>query len=112
MERRRKAREEAFKDTEWNQMTVNDIIATAHEATRGSLNATLKNARLLTDKKITVEDVKKWWPENTNSEKRTSRKSYNSWVANKVHEEYQVDLFYFLPQEEAGAEGAAGGESP
>ena len=95
VERRKRAREEAIKDTEWNQMSVNDIIATAHETTRGSLNATLKRARLLTDKKITMEDVKKWRLENTNSEKRTNRKSYNSWVANKAHEEYQVDLFYF-----------------
>jgi hypothetical protein len=95
VERRKKAREEAIKGTEWNQNRVSDIIATAHETTRGSLNATLKKARLLTDKKITVEDVKKWRLENTNSEKRTNRKAYNSWVANKAHEEYQVDLFYF-----------------
>ena len=55
VERRKRAREEAIKDTKWNQMSVNDITATAHGATRGSLNATLKRARLLTDKKITMK---------------------------------------------------------
>ena len=95
MERRKKAREEAIKDTEWNQMSVSDVTATAHEMSCGSLTATLKRARLLTDKKITVEDVKKWRLESNNSEKRTNRKSYNSWVANKAHDEYRVDLFYF-----------------
>ena len=95
VERRKKAREEAIKDTEWNQMSVSDIIATAHETTRGSLNATMKRARLLTDKKITLEDVKMWRLANANKEKKTNRKFYNSWVGNKAKEEYQVDLFYF-----------------
>ena len=43
----------------------------------------LKRARLLTDKKITVDDVRKWRLENANKEKKTTRKFYNSWVGNK-----------------------------
>jgi hypothetical protein len=62
---------------------------------RGSLAATLKRARLLTSQKITMDDVKKWRLENTNKEKKTNRKFYNSWVGNKAKDEYQVDLFYF-----------------
>ena len=62
---------------------------------RGSLAATLKRARLLTSQKITMDDVKKWRLENTNKEKKTDRKSFNSWVANTRKEEYQVDLFFF-----------------
>ena len=76
-------------------MSVNDVVEVAHGTARGSLNATLKRARLLTDKKITLEDVKKWRLENANQEKKPSRKSYNSWVGNKAKEECQVDLFHF-----------------
>ena len=42
-----------------------------------------------------MDDVKKWRIENTNKEKKTDRKAFNSWVANKRKEEYQVDLFFF-----------------
>ena len=91
----KRKRDEAKRDAEWKTMNVNEVIGVAHETTRGSLNATLKKARLLTDKKITLEDVKKWRLENTNKEKKTNRKSYNSWVGNRAKEEYQVDLFYF-----------------
>ena len=52
-------RDEAKRDAEWNTMNVNEVIGVAREPARGSLNATLKKARLLMDKKITLEDVKK-----------------------------------------------------
>ena len=42
-----------------------------------------------------MDDVKKWRLENTNKAKKTDRKAFNSWVANKRKEEYQVDLFFF-----------------
>ena len=42
-----------------------------------------------------MDDVKKWRLENTNKEKKTDKKAFNSWVANKRKEEYQVDLFFF-----------------
>ena len=40
-------------------MSVNDIAETAHETTRGSLNAILKRARLPTERRITMDDAKK-----------------------------------------------------
>jgi len=89
-------REEAKREAEWNQKSVSEVIEAAYLTHRGSLSATLKRARLLTNKKITVDDVKKWRLENANVEKRTNRKFYNSWVGNKAKEEYQVDLFYFM----------------
>ena len=72
-----------------------EIIKEAFEGSRGSLAATLKRARLLTKNKITMDDVRKWRLENTNKEKKTDKKAFNSWVANKRKEEYQVDLFFF-----------------
>ena len=83
---------------------------------RGSLAATLKRARMLTSKKITMDDVKKWRLENTNKEKKTYRKNFNSLVANKGKEEYQVDLFFFqdlekkLAMKELLEERAKGGD--
>ena len=41
-ERRKNLNEASRRETGWNQMSINDIIATAHETSRGSLNATLK----------------------------------------------------------------------
>ena len=76
-----------------------------------AIAATQKRARLLTNQKITMDDVKKWRLENTNKEKKTDRKSFNSWVANTRKEEYQVDLFFFQDlKKEAGDERALGRE--
>ncbi len=44
---------------------------------------------------ITMDDVKKWRLENTNKEKKTDRKYFNSWVGNRPKVEYQLDLFFF-----------------
>ena len=93
-----------------------EIIKEAFEGSRGSLAATLKRARLLTKNRITMDDVKKWRLENTNKEKKTDRKAFNSWVANKRKEEYQVDLFFFqdlkkkLALQELMEERAKGGD--
>lgn len=80
---------------DWDSLSKDDIIEIAFNSTRGSLAATLKRAQLLR-KGIKMEDVKRWRLEHQNKEKKTNRKSYNSWVANKKQEEYQVDLFYFM----------------
>jgi len=96
MDKEKQKMEVAKREKEWEDLSVKKIIAIAYETARGSLNATLNKARLLTNKKITMEDVKKWRLENANKEKRTNRKFYNSWVGNKAKEEYQVDLFYFM----------------
>ena len=92
---RKEKRDTAIRDAEWQKKDESEIIKEAFEVSRGSLSATLKRARLLTDKKITMDDVRKWRLENANKEKKTNRKFYNSWVGNKAKDEYQVDLFFF-----------------
>jgi hypothetical protein len=63
-----------------------------------------------------MDDVRKWRLENTNKEKKTDKKAFNSWVANKRKEEYQVDLFFFqdlkkkLALKELMEERAKGGD--
>ena len=94
-QREKEKREVAIRDAEWQGKSKEEIIKDAFELSRGSLAATLKRARLLTSQRITMDDVKKWRLENTNKEKKTNRKFYNSWVCNKAKDEYQVDLFYF-----------------
>ena len=86
---------EAKRSATWNAKPKEEIIKEAFEGSRGSLIATLKRARMLTSTKITMDDVRKWRLENTNKEKKTDKKAFNSWVANKRKEEYQVDLFFF-----------------
>ena len=107
---------EADRSTRWDAKPKEEIIKEAFEGSRGSLAATLKRARLLTSQRITMDDVKKWRLENTNKEKKTDRKSFNSWVANTRKEEYQVDLFFFqdlkkkLVMKELLEERAKGGD--
>ena len=94
-ERVKQVKEVEDRSKEWNAKPKEEIIKEAFEGSRGSLAATLKRARLLTKNKITMDDVRKWRLENTNKEKKTDKKAFNSWVANKRKEEYQVDLFFF-----------------
>ena len=98
--RRRAERE---KETDWENENTNDALEIAYNTTRGSLAAMLKKARLL-KKGITMDDVKRWRLENTNKEKKTTRKSFNSWVGNRAKDEYQVDLFFFKDLKKQQAE--------
>jgi len=115
-ERERQEKEEDDRSKEWTGKSKDDILKDAFEVSRGSLAATLKRARMLTSMKITMDDVKKWRLENTNKEKKTDKKAFNSWVANKRKEEYQVDLFFFqdlkkkLALQELMEERAKGGD--
>ena len=76
-------REEARREARWNQKEVSEVIKAAHLTHPGSLHATLKRARLLTNKKITMEDVKKWRLEKANKEKKTNRRSTTVGLATK-----------------------------
>ena len=115
-ERKKQEKEDDDRSKEWNAKPKEEIIKEAFELSRGSLAATLKRARLLTSTKITMDDVKKWRLENTNKEKKTDKKAFNSWVANTRKEEYQVDLFFFqdlkkkLAMKELLEERAKGGD--
>ena len=57
----------------------------------GSIHNTLKDARKV-DKSITLEDVKQW--KESNVERKTQLKGYNSYVADHRFQEYQIDLFF------------------
>lgn len=79
----------------------NDIISKVYydEAGYGSIASTLADAKKY-DPTITYEDVKKW--KEGHAERKTNLKGYNSFVANKPFEEFQMDLafFYDLNKEE------------
>ena len=57
----------------------------------GSINNTLKDARKI-DPTITLQDVKKW--KHNSIERKTQLRGYNSFIAHKPFEEFQVDLFF------------------
>ena len=57
----------------------------------GSNRNTLKDARKL-DSTITLQDIIKW--KESNIERTTQLKGYNSYIANAPYEQYQIDLFF------------------
>ena len=57
----------------------------------GSNKHTLKDARK-NDPSITLQDVIKW--EDTNIERTTQLKGYNSYIPTGPNYEYQLDLFF------------------
>ena len=73
---------------------MDKIIADAYYDLGGFSNIQehLKDARLK-DKSITFEDVKQW--RATNIELTKNLKGYNSFVADKPYEEFQMDLAFF-----------------
>ena len=61
----------------------------------GSIKNTLRDARKI-DSTITLNDIKQW--KENNIEHKTQLKGYNSFVAKKPFEEFQIDLF-FMPDD-------------
>ena len=73
---------------------VNAIIDKVYYDTDviGSIKRTLADARKEDpDLKITEAEVKKWKDQNV--QRKINLRGYNSWIANKPREEYQMDLF-------------------
>ena len=72
-----------------------EIIAKVYYDTAGygSVANTLADAKKY-DSTITYDDVKKWKTRNT--ERKTNLRGFNSFVVNKPHEEYQMDLAFFF----------------
>ena len=58
----------------------------------GSITNTLKDARKR-DNTITIGHVKEWFSKNV--ERKTGYRGYNSFIAKKAYEEFQVDLCFF-----------------
>ena len=75
-------------------MSKEDIFKHAYYdlAGFGSIQDQLKSAKAR-DKNITIDDIKAW--RDKNIEKKTNLKGYNSFVAEKPREEYQMDLAFF-----------------
>ena len=67
----------------------------------GSVEKTWREAREI-DRRISRQDVKNW--KERNHEKLTNLRGYNSYVAKKPREEYQLDLMFFenLKERDAG----------
>lgn len=76
-------------------MNKNEIIEKVYKdpAGFGSNAATLADA-LKYDKTITLQDVKDW--KSKNVERKKNLKGFNSFIAEKPFQEFQIDLF-FLP---------------
>ena len=62
----------------------------------GSIAETVKDAKKY-DKSITYEDVKKWKAKQDFGQKAKPR-GMNSFIADKPHEEYQMDLLFFADE--------------
>ena len=73
----------------------NEIISKVYYDTAGygSVANTLADAKTY-DSTITYDDVKKW--KERNIERKTNLRGFNSFVVNKPHEEYQMDLAFFF----------------
>jgi hypothetical protein len=57
----------------------------------GSIATTYRDSKKR-NKDINLEDVKLWY--KLNIQQKTNYKKYNSWIADKVYQEYQADLFF------------------
>ena len=57
----------------------------------GSIATTYRDSKKR-NKDINLEDVKLWF--KLNIDKKTNYKGYNSWIADKAYDEYQVYLFF------------------
>ena len=77
----------------------NDTIAKAYNEFYVSVKDTYNLAKK-SDKSITLADVKKWF--DGNFARKTNLRGFNSYVAQKPYEEYQVDLF-FMPESDGEA---------
>ena len=70
-----------------------EIISRVYHEFYGSINNTYADARKI-DKSITLKDVKAWFDKSFVRKKNL--KGFNSYIAQHPHEEYQMDLFFFI----------------
>ena len=74
--------------------TIDEIIHATYydKAGYGSQAYTLKHAKEK-DPKIKLEDIRRWF--ETNIEQQGKMRGFNSYVASKPNQEYQMDLMFF-----------------
>ena len=68
----------------------------------GSINNTLADA-IQYDPTITYEDVRKW--KDSNLEKKRQLRGYNSCIASKAFQEFEIDIFFFADLKDSFAGG-------
>ena len=85
-------------------MTKNDIISRTYFdlAGYGRMQTTYEDAKKI-DKSINYQDVKNWFENNI--ERKTQLRGFNSYVASKPFEEFQIDLMFFNDLKDPEYEG-------
>ena len=74
-------------------LTIEESIGKAYydeEDGIGSMAKTLKGARKYNDE-VTIDDVRNWFAKHIGTKRQL--KGYNSFVANRAWEYYQIDIF-------------------
>ena len=85
-------------------MSKNEIIERMYfdPAGFGSISSILKDAKAI-DATITYDDIKKW--KEHNIETKRQLKGYNSFIANKAYQEFEIDIMFFADLKESFAGG-------
>ena len=76
---------------------VDKIIEKVYNDFYGSIKDTYTDAKKI-DKSITYDDVRNWFQKN--SVRKTNLRGYNSFIADHVKHEFQIDLFFMNEDEE------------
>ena len=81
-------------------MNKDEIIEKCYydEAGYSSIKETLKDAKVY-DKSITYDDVKNW--KAANIETKRQLKGFNSFIADKAYQEFQIDIMFFADLKES-----------
>ena len=81
-------------------MSKDEIIERMYfdESGYSSIKETLKDAQAI-DPTITYDDLKKWKEQNIETKRQL--KGYNSFIANKAYQEYQIDIMFFSDLKES-----------
>ena len=73
------------------------IIENVYNNFYGSIKDTLNDARKV-DPSIKYDDVRRWFEKN--HIRKTNLRGYNSFIASKPKQEYQIDLFFMNEDEQ------------
>jgi len=73
-------------------MSKKEIIDKVYQDFYGSIKQTYEEAKKI-DPTIKYDDIKKYF--ETTKVRKTNLRGYNSFIANKFRDEYQIDLFFY-----------------